>query len=56
MVLGDRLLRFEWLRAEDKFVLAIEIGGKHEAVGVPFTCVFAVSDDMINRQLLDMPG
>ncbi|MBP3323120.1 MAG: hypothetical protein J6M16_02895 [Clostridia bacterium] len=41
-------------KAEDKFVLAIEIGGKHEAVGVPFTCIFAVSDDMINWQLLDI--
>ena len=34
--------------------LAIEIGGSHEAVGRPFTCVFAESDDLLHFRMLDM--
>lgn len=41
-------------KADGKYVMAIEIGGKNPAVGNPFTCVFAVSDDLISWTLLDM--
>lgn len=41
-------------KADGKYVMAIEIGGKHEAVGVPFTCVFAESEDLIHWNLLDI--
>jgi hypothetical protein len=34
--------------------MAIEIGGKHPAVGRQFTCVFAESHDLIHWTMLDM--
>ncbi len=41
-------------KGDGKYVMAIEIGGTNEAVGRPFTCVFAVSTDLVNWSLLDM--
>lgn len=41
-------------KGDGKYVMAIEIGGNHEAVGKPFTVVFAESKDLINWSLLDM--
>ena len=41
-------------KGDGKYVMAIEIGGKNEAVGRPFTCVFAVSSDLIHWTMLDM--
>lgn len=38
----------------DGYLMAIEIGGTHPAVGVPFTCVFAHSVDLIHWEQLDM--
>ena len=41
-------------KGDGKYVMAIEIGGKHPAVGRPFTCVFAESTDLVHWSLLDM--
>lgn len=41
-------------KGDGKYTMAIEIGGSHEAVGNPFTCVFAQSEDLLNWSLLDM--
>jgi len=41
-------------KGDGRYVMAIEIGGKHPAVGRPFTCVFAESPDLIHWSLLDM--
>ena len=41
-------------RAENGFLMAIEIGGKNPAVGKAFTVVFARSKDLINWEMLDM--
>jgi hypothetical protein len=41
-------------QADGEYIMAIEIGGTHEAVGRPFTCVFARSYDRISWSLLDM--
>ena len=41
-------------KGDGKYIMAIEIGGKNPAVGNPFTCVFAESEDLINWHLLDM--
>ena len=41
-------------KGNGKYIMAIEIGGKHKAVGQPFTCVFAQSSDLVNWSLLDM--
>ena len=41
-------------KGDGKYVMAIEIGGENPAVGVPFTCVFAESYDLVNWTLLDM--
>lgn len=38
----------------EKYLMAIEIGGKNPAVGVGFTAVFARSDDLVEWELLDM--
>ncbi len=35
-------------KGDGKYMLAIEIGGENPAVGVPFTCVFAESADLLN--------
>jgi len=40
-------------RAEDKYVMAIEISGDDPIVGKPFTCVFAESSDLIHWTMLD---
>lgn len=39
-------------KGPDGYVMAIEVGGSNPMVGVPFTCVFAKSDDLINWTLL----
>ncbi|MBE6731207.1 MAG: hypothetical protein E7564_05925 [Ruminococcaceae bacterium] len=39
---------------DEGYVMAIEIGGKNEAVGVPFTIVFAKSKNLVDWELLDM--
>ena len=41
-------------KGDDRYIMAIEIGGKHKTVGEPFTIVFAESQDLINWQMLDM--
>lgn len=41
-------------KGNGKYVMAIEIGGKHPAVGRPFTCIFAESSDLLHWSLLDM--
>ncbi len=41
-------------KGDGRYIMAIEIGGKNPAVGNPFTCVFAQSDDLINWTMLDM--
>ena len=41
-------------RGDGRYIMAIEIGGKNPAVGVPFTCVFAESTDLIHWSMLDM--
>ncbi len=41
-------------KGDGKYIMAIEIGGEHEAVGVPFTGVFAESTDLLHWSLLDM--
>ena len=41
-------------KGDGRYVMAIEIGGKNPAVGRPFTCVFAESEDLIHWTLLDM--
>ncbi len=41
-------------KAENKYIMAIEIGGEHEAVGFPFTCVFAESEDLTSWKMLDL--
>lgn len=41
-------------KADGKYVMAIEIGGKSPAVGNPFTCVFAESQNLVDWEMLDM--
>lgn len=41
-------------KGPDKYVMAIEIGGKNPLIGTVFTCFFAVSNDLANWQLLPM--
>jgi hypothetical protein len=41
-------------RADDKYVMAIEIGGNAPEVGIGFTCVFAESCDLVNWTMMDM--
>lgn len=41
-------------KGDGRYIMAIEIGGKNPAVGNPFTCVFAESQDLVNWQMLDM--
>ncbi|NLE12928.1 MAG: hypothetical protein GX628_04525 [Clostridiales bacterium] len=41
-------------RGDGKYIMAIEIGGTHPAVGSPFTCVFAQSEDLVRWEMLDM--
>ena len=41
-------------KGDGRYIMAIEIGGKNPAVGRPFTCVFAESDDLIHWSMLDM--
>ena len=41
-------------RGPDSYIMAIEIGGTNPVVGVPFTCIFATSPDLINWTVLDM--
>lgn len=39
-------------KSPDGYVMAIEIGGSNPMVGVPFTCIFALSADLLNWTLL----
>lgn len=39
-------------RGPDRYVMVIEIGGTNPVVGRPFTCVFAQSKNLIDRELL----
>ncbi len=39
-------------KGPDRYIMAIEVGGTNPMVGVPFTCVFAESQDLINWTLL----
>ena len=48
-----RLFNTSVCKGDGKYVMAIEVGGKHPMVGVPFTCVFAESTDLVNWTLLD---
>ena len=41
-------------KGDGRYIMAIEIGGKHPAVGRQFTCVFAESADLIHWSMLDM--
>ncbi len=41
-------------KGDGRYIMAIEIGGKHPAVGRAFTCVFAESSDLIHWSMLDM--
>ncbi|MBE6740307.1 MAG: hypothetical protein E7565_08330 [Ruminococcaceae bacterium] len=41
-------------KGDGRYIMSIEIGGKNQAVGNPFTCVFAESKDLINWTMLDM--
>ncbi|MCR5457908.1 MAG: hypothetical protein K6F14_07515 [Clostridiales bacterium] len=41
-------------KGPDKYVMAIEMGGKSPLIGTVFTCFFAVSDDLANWELLPM--
>lgn len=40
-------------KGDGRYIMAIEVGGSNPIVGVPFTCVFAESQDLINWTLLD---
>lgn len=51
---GISLFNTSICKGDGKYIMAIEIGGTHEAVGVPFTCVFAQSYDLLNWTMLDM--
>ncbi|MBE6543797.1 MAG: hypothetical protein E7675_05310 [Ruminococcaceae bacterium] len=41
-------------KGDGEYIMAIEIGGSHEAVGNPFTIVFARSEDLVHWSMLDM--
>lgn len=49
-----RLYNTSACKGDGKYMLAIEIGGENPAVGVPFTCVFAQSTDLMHWEMLDM--
>ncbi|MBE6672544.1 MAG: hypothetical protein E7599_03370 [Ruminococcaceae bacterium] len=51
---GISLFNTSICKGDGKYVMAIEIGGSHEAVGAPFTCVFAQSADLTHWTMLDM--
>ena len=51
---GISLYNTSICKGDGKYVMAIEIGGSHPAVGRPFTCVFAQSENLINWSMLDM--
>lgn len=51
---GISLFNTSLCKGDGRYILAIEIGGSHEAVGRPFTCVFAESDDLLHFRMLDM--
>lgn len=51
---GISLYNTSICKGDGRYVMAIEIGGSHEAVGAPFTCVFAESADLISWTMLDM--
>lgn len=40
-------------KGDGKYVMAIEVGGDHPMVGVPFTCIFAESTDLLHWSLMD---
>ncbi|MBQ7922184.1 MAG: hypothetical protein IJ325_06365 [Clostridia bacterium] len=41
-------------KGPDGYIMAIEIGGQNPIVGMPFTIVFAKSDDLIHWEMLPM--
>lgn len=41
-------------KGADGYIMAIEIGGQNPIVGVPYTCVFAKSADLLHWELLPM--
>ena len=41
-------------KGDGRYIMAIEIGGPHPAVGKGFTCVFAESTDLVHWSMLDM--
>ena len=41
-------------KGPDGYIMAIEIGGKHPMVGVPFNIIFAKSDDLLHWEFLPM--
>lgn len=49
-----RLYNTSCCKGKDGYVLAIEIGGKHPAVGRAFTIIFATSQDLMHWELMDM--
>ena len=49
-----RLYNTSVCKGDGRYIMAIEIGGRNEAVGKAFTCVFAESDDLIHWSMLDM--
>jgi len=49
---GWKLLGNSVCKGDGRFVMAIEVGGPPEVVGVPFTMRFAESEDLLNWRLL----
>ena len=49
---GWELLNNSVCRGDGRFIMAIEVGGPPEVVGVAFTMRFAESDDLLNWRLL----
>jgi len=49
---GWELFNTSVCRGPDRYVMAIEVGGPPEVVGVPFTMRFAESNDLLNWRLL----
>jgi hypothetical protein len=49
---GWELFNTSVCKADGRYVMAVEVGGPKEVVGVPFTIFFAESQDLLNWKLL----
>src|SRR5262249_60277978 len=49
---GWELFNTSVCKAEGRYVMAVEVGGPKEVVGVPFTIFFAESKDLLTWKLL----